>query len=855
MRAALSLRMAYRHVRSAWVRMALSVLAVGLAVSLVVGIRLMNGAVLASFLDAVEAMGGRAALTITGADGASFPDALVDAVAKVPGVKLAVPLVSSIAFPDDETGELLTVHGVDFTHDADVRLYHEGDADEILDDPIVFLNDPRSVVLTRQFAEERGLELGQAIRLATPTGVQPFTIRGLLEPQGLARALGGRLVVMDLYAAQRAFASDGRINQIDLVLDQGMDADAVRTQLTTLLPTGLEVREPAARKEVVSQSIAAFQSMLTAFGLLAVFAGFVICYTRLGAIFEARTWEVGLFRAGGLRRSVVFWERLKESLLLGAAGAAVGIPLGFVIAKFGLPVLATTTSLASGLPVAVANPALEPGDVIFGVTLGLCAAVAAAIVPAIRTARTSPVAALTMRGRETSPATVQPTWRGPAILALLIAGLLVAQRLSGVRAIGLVTTSSIVLMGCLLATPLVGYGARLLKILWSRGFGMAGRVAASHLARHPRRTALVTATLGVGLGSVLMLAILGWSFEQSLVSTLSRRMKAPLLVTSAFPAGGYLYAPMSQEVVGELVRVAGVAKVVGEQNRDINYGGGSVHLVAFDPDGFTDHRVADWPIDEGDSDSALRALASGEGVAVTRGFANLHGTRPGDSIELRTLQGPHTFEVVAITSGVLESAVVMSRELYRPLWNDSVVSWIDVVVEEGSDPKTVAAAIASNLGRSHRLRVWENAALLDHFASQARQAFSVQYVMAAIALLLVLVGVGDTLAASVTARTREIGMMRAVGLSRSGVVRIVILEGMAIAVLGLVLAGAVGLALGVFWVEVQFPAFLGWGLTLHLPMAFILATAVITLTLCLAGSLLPSLRAAWLPVTVALRTE
>src|SRR5262245_47497563 len=615
MRTALSLKMAYRHVRSAWTRMALSVLAVGLAVSLVVAIRLMNGAVLASFLDAVDAMGGRAALSVTGADGGAFPDALVDTVAAVPGVKLSVPLVSSIAFPDDDTGELLTVHGVDFTHDADVRLYHEADADEILDDPIVFLSDPHSVVLTRKFAEERSLSLGQTIRLATPTGVQAFTIRGLLEPQGLARALGGRLVVMDLYAAQRAFASDGRINQIDLVLDEGTDVDAVKASVARVLPAGLEIREPSMRKDVVRQSVAAFQSMLTAFGLLAVFAGFVICYTRLGAIFEARAWEVGLLRAVGLRRSVVLRERLKESLLLGACGAVVGIPLGLVIARFGLPVLATTTSLASGLPVAVTHPALNAGDVVFGVVLGLGAAVAAAIVPAVRTASTSPVTALTMRGRETSSTTVQSTWGGPAVLAVLIAGLLVAQRVSGVRAIGLVTTSSIVLMGCLLATPLVGYGALVLKRLWSRGFGMAGRVAASHLARHPRRTGLVTATLGVGLGSVLMLAILGWSFEQSLVSTLSREIKAPLLVTSAFPAGGYLFAPMSQELVGELERVAGVAKAIGQQNRDIRYSDGFVHLVAFDPAGFLDRRARDWPVDAGEP-GALRAVANGDAVAV-----------------------------------------------------------------------------------------------------------------------------------------------------------------------------------------------------------------------------------------------
>src|SRR5262245_55686671 len=115
MRTALSLKMAYRHVRRTFGRMALSVLAVGLGASLVVAIRLMNTAVLESFLDAVDGLSGRAALSVTVPDGSSFPDTLVDTVAAVPGVELAVPLVSGVAFPDDGSGELLTVHGVDFT--------------------------------------------------------------------------------------------------------------------------------------------------------------------------------------------------------------------------------------------------------------------------------------------------------------------------------------------------------------------------------------------------------------------------------------------------------------------------------------------------------------------------------------------------------------------------------------------------------------------------------------------------------------------------------------------------------------------------------------------------------------------
>src|SRR5262245_31414935 len=472
MRSALSLTLAYRHVRSAFGRMVLSIVAVALGVALVVAIRLMNTAVLQSFLDAVDAVGGRAALTITARDNATFAEDVAKTVAGVPGVQLAVPLVSGVAVPDDASGELLTVHGVDLGHDAAVRLYDQGGGvEEVIEDSLVFLNDPRSVILTREFAARRNLAVGQAIPLVTPTGVKEFVIRGLLEPRGVARALGGRLVVMELYAAQRAFAVDGQINQVDLVLAPGAEVEATRAALAAVVPPGLEVQEPALRREVVRDGVAAFQSMLTAFGLLAVVAGFVICYSRLAAIFEARTWEIGLLRAGGLRRSVVFRELLKESVLLGAAGAALGIPLGLLVARVGLPFLATTTALASNLPVADARLGLNAADILLGLALGVGAAVAAAVVPALRMARTHPVGALTMRGREMPALVRRHEWRGPVLVLILIAALLVAQRFSGKRELGLVTTALIVLAGGLMATPLVEYGSRVLKLVWDAWFG------------------------------------------------------------------------------------------------------------------------------------------------------------------------------------------------------------------------------------------------------------------------------------------------------------------------------------------------------------------------------------------------
>ena len=164
---------------------------------------------------------------------------------------------------------------------------------------------------------------------------------------------------------------------------------------------------------------------------------------------------------------------------------------------------------------------------------------------------------------------------------------------------------------------------------------------------------------------------------------------------------------MSQDVMREIDRIPGVALVVAEQEFDLAYGDESVLVTAFDPEGYLDRRVSDWPLEAGDRATALQAVAAGDAVAVSLSFANLHGTRPGDELELRTPGGLHAFKVAAVTSGVPQSSVLMSLQLYRSLWNDDLVSYIYVVVGDGHDIKAMGAQIARELGRSYRLRVWE----------------------------------------------------------------------------------------------------------------------------------------------------
>jgi putative ABC transport system permease protein len=489
-----------------------------------------------------------------------------------------------------------------------------------------------------------------------------------------------------------------------------------------------------------------------------------------------------------------------------------------------------------------------------GAVVGLLAAVSAAVMPALRLARKSPVAALTMRGRE-MPQALLARWGGRPLLLVVIVVLIAAQQLTQTTAIGLVTTTLIALAACVFAAPLAAAWGAILKRLWERLFGPTGRFAAGYLARQPRRTALIVATLGVGLGSVLLLGMLAWSFERTLVTTLSRSLRAELAVFSSFVSRGYRPAPMAAAILSDLRVISGVAAVAGEQSQDSKYGMAAVVLKSFDAIAFSDERIYRWPLERGAVPDALAKVAAGDAIIVTTSFAHQHATSVGDRVQLRSPTGPVDFEVAAITTGQPENAVILSRDKYRAHWNDGMIYIAHVALDPGSDAAAMETTIARMLGQKYRVAVRTRDELIGYFARQVREGFQIQYVGEVVTLLLVLIGIGDTLATSVMERTREFGMMRAVGLHRSRLVAILLLEGAGIALLGLFLAAITGLALGAFWVEVQWPALLGWKLDLSFPIGFAASAAALTFLLCLVGSVLPAWRAARLSVPEALRNE
>jgi len=541
---------------------------------------------------------------------------------------------------------------------------------------------------------------------------------------------------------------------------------------------------------------------------------------------------------------------------MAAGGIALGIPLGIALGYALLPVGETATALTSKLPFADTTLHVRPASVLLAAVLGLVAVAAAIALPAWRAARLSIAATLRQRGQEQEGSAGALPWMIRGIVVALAAATLAVHLATGSAVAGIVASALLVIVAALAARPLFAALEGPLGRAMQHA-GPTGRMALETLVRNPRRTALAIATIGVGLGTVVWVWTLARSFEQSVIDVMPGVLRGDLAIGSGNIAAGYVEAPFADAVLDELRRIPGVRAAAGEQATDWRYGGGPIALNAFDPAYFVDPTFGRWRLIGRQLPDALDATARGDAVIVSENFVRNLAVAVGDTITLATPNGALAVRIAGVTQDFLSprGTIEMSRALYARHWNDEQIVRALVRLQDGAVEQTVRETIAHDLGRRYHLQIQSLGALIDWFVSQVRRAFAALHVLAGLVLLVVLIGVGDALAASVLERTRDLGVIRAVGVRRGRVARIILAEAAILALLGLAIAWSAGLTLGILWVSRTFPALLGWTLSLRIPVEQLAWIGVVALAVCLLAALGPARRAARLDPADALRAE
>jgi len=847
---ALALRLPLRFLRGHGGRTVLAVIALAAGVAQVGAYDLVGREALRSFVEVIDTMAGRVSLQVGLPGEGMFPAEVAAAIEAIPGVVRVVPVLAATAFTDDETGDLISIQAIDVSSPEAIDVY-EIRAELGLDDPKLLL--PDTIILTTALAERRGIALGDTITLDTPVGKQRFVARGLLDPRGVARIYGGNFALLDLENAQHLFAKPGVVNRVDIVVARDRKIADVATAVAAALPQGYRVEPPSQRQADLHEVMHAFQMLLWALGLAGLGGAFLIAYNGLASLFEVRAQQLAILRAIGVRQGAVWWELIREGALLGAGGVALGIPTAIAIAVILLPMIRTAAALSSGLVEPGGALALRATSLLLSVILGLGAGLLAAGLAGWRAAQQGVAGSLQRRGREPSE------WgQGRVVRRFFVVAMTVAMALhvsTESAAWGLLTTIFVVLATGLSARPLLARVAVLAYIPSTRALPTL-RLAFKSLAEHPRRSSLTVAMIGTSLACVLWLWMVAHSFQEAVITSVSQSMHADLLVSSAHVASGFREAPVSDRIIDSLRQIAGVATIVGERTADWTHAGVAVGIAAYDPEYFSSGIFGQWPLVRGEQDVWNR-VARGEAVVVSSSFVRNFGTGLGEMLTidapLGKLQLPVAGVMVHLASP--QGIIGMNRDLYARHWGDSTLTRALVRLDSAAQVDTVQQAIARGAGREFRLRVLAGAEIVDYFANQVERAFLGIYVLAAIALVVSILGISDTLGAEVIERTREIGILRAIGLRRHHLHRAIVVEGAVLTAAGLAIAAVGGLFLGALWVKITFPALLGWVFEPQIPYRMGSAMMATTLLLCVLAVLLPAQRAARMDPAAALRRD
>jgi len=851
-----TLAFARRHLRGQGARAALTAAGVACGVALVVAIRVINASTLASFTGAIEDLAGSAALQVRGPG--PFPEAVADELRAIAGVDHAVPIVTATFFGTEPpiAGEALSVFAADVTDGHAIRTLHLVKAGEhVVDDPLGFLVDPRSVIVTDVLAARLGVTAGARLPLRTPHGLETFTVRGVLPPGGVGRAFGGNLILMDVVGAQLVLGEDGLIDQVDVTLAPGVGVEDVEQRLRAALPAGLEAIRPARRGEQIERYLASFQTLLSGLSGLALLAAIFVVGSAIATSVAARRRELGILRCAGAERRQVAALVLGEALATGIVGAAAGVLLGIVLARLLLRTVTESTELIFSMTVFTARLEVTTWALAGGVATGIGAAVHAAWLPARDAARVSPLVAV----RTAAEANPMRRWRPRGAIvaaALLTGGALWAETRFDSPWCGNVAALAADFALVLVFMRLAGRVAALLLHPAREALGFAGRLAVDRLVRIPDQLALAAAVLALGLGLMMTAATVARSFEESVLDFIRRQVRADLVVASTATTG-WIEAPLDEAVGDRLHAVAGVARVERVRLAEHTFRGARISIDSLDASAFAAERAADFSFAAGDARAALDAVRAGTGVLVSRNFARQFDVGVGATLRLDTPAGPFEAPVAGVVVDYVSprGSVILARPTYQRWWGDRSVNRFHVTLAPGASLEAVRHAIATDVGADLGLKVLTQRELYAYHRDAVRRAFRLTDALEILPLVVAALGLAEALLAVSLDRRHEFALLRAAGATRAQVARAVMGESAGVGALGLAGGLAIGLVLALIWVRVNFTYQLGWEIDFHFATGSVPAAAAAALLVSIPAGLLPARRVARLPVLEALRSE
>lgn len=857
----LSFTLAARYLSGRKLRTFLTTLAIVFGVMVIFGMNTMLPTMLRGFNANVMAAAGQVDMTVSLITGDFFSSHWLDEITAVEGVSAASGILSrAIALPIDyfdndpaAADRVASLNLVSIDPDAS-RSMHSYALEK---GRFLEYEDVNAAVISRSLAEATGTDIGGELRLPTPNGAVMVTIVGIMPPRTVP---GNEEVLTTLAFARDAYGFDNKFSVIEVNLTT-LDLAArekIQTAIEEILGEDFHIGAMQAGSEMFA-TLQMAQILFNMFGFLALFMGGFIIYNTFRTIIVERRRDIGMLRALGANRSTIMSMILVESLLQGIVGTAIGLLLGYAM---GAAIMqGADTVIQQFIRIKIDTLIIEPTAVLLAVVMGIGTTLAAGYLPARRAMSITPLEALRSGSTEVDfrRQAGRSFYAGLVLIAIALLGLF-SGNIGIVFPGGVLLLVGLVLVSPAIVYPLAGVLSSVVLVLYRKDG--TGILAESNLKRQPGRVAVTASATMIGLTVLIAAGSMFSSLMGTMKEVVQRSMGSDYILMPASVSLWGSNVGANQGLADEIRAIDGV-EVVSTLHfaESASHIAGNlktpesdlaISMLGIDSEDFP--KVGGMIFSKGD-ESAYAKLNEGRNMIVNGSFVMQVGADLGDSVELFTANGKQTYKIVGVATDFLNVKVTtafISQENLTADFNSNEDIYIQINLSENADVDSVEASIREASRAYPQFNLISGRAYADQMTGLLDVAGVALYGFMAMLAFPSLIAMINTLAINVIERTREIGMLRAVGATQKQIRRIVIAEAVLLAAIGTAFGLLGGLYLGyafVIGVNLLMPV------SYTFPLSGIVAGIAIGLLFGILAAVYPAREAAKLEIVQALRYE
>ena len=823
-------------------RTVLTTFAVALGVAVVVAIHLAAQAATGSFRSSLESVTGEADFEISGVGG--LDENLLADLAALPSPFRYSPRVEGVALVEPHRYSV-PLFGFDLIGDVSLKRSFAGQRFDV-------------DVLRRSDSLWVGPRLastpGETLRLTVNDLTRDYSVRGLLETQGLAGVSRDSIIVMDLPVAQLALGRQGRLDRIDVLLPPNARLEEAEKVLRDAMPAGVTVQAKGVRLHENREMLSAFRWNLRVLSYISLIVGAFLIYNTIAVSVVRRRTEIGVARALGATRLGVHAVFLAEAGLLGFFGSAVGLLLGRLMADGAVELMASTVNAlyVSSTPGEIA---VTPVTGVIAIAAGVGASLLAAWIPAREAALVAPTEAMA-RGRHEYRA------RQGVIRRLAYAGLpatgawlaSLAPPVAGKPLLGYLSALLLVTATVMAAPALVVGVTRATSRLVRSAFAPEGVVASRGLAAALPRTSVLVATLASAVAMLVSVAIMVGSYRNTVIVWLDQRLGADFYVRPPGRSEAGRHPTMDASVPDRIESQPEIDAVARFRAYPIRYKGRPATMGGAQSEVIS--RLGNLRLLSGRPQEVLAKLPAGDNVIVSEAFADKHSLQVRDSLVLPMGDRKAEFRVIGVYYDYSNENgyALVDRSVLLKYLPDPAPSNLAVYLNPGVSHEQGRAAIErATAGRE--VLISANGTLRTQALRVFDRTFAITYALEAVAIVVAILGMAGALLALVIDRRREIGVLRFLGASAWQIRRVVLFESGFLGLLSNLIGLGLGALLSLILIFVINKQSFGWTIQFHMPVALLLGAITLVYIAAILAGLYPARVAARLSPIEAIYEE